>query len=88
MSEQVGVRALALGMRRQLPLIAERLPSITDLVYSSVKKFEQNQGRLEQYSRELEELRWEVRKSNRNVVLILILILVFALLGLWYFQFS
>ena len=88
MSEQVGVRALALGMRRQLPLIAERLPGITDLVYSSVKKFEQNQGRLEQYSRELEELRWEVRKSNRNVVLILILILVFALLGLWYFQFS
>ncbi|MCY4642425.1 MAG: ubiquinone biosynthesis regulatory protein kinase UbiB [Gammaproteobacteria bacterium] len=88
MSEQVGMRALALGMRRQLPRMAERLPDIPDLVYSSVKKFEQNQERLSQYSREIDDLRWEIRKSNRNVMTILLLVLLAALLGLWYFQFA
>ena len=88
MSEQVGMRALALGMRRQLPRMAERLPDIPDLVYSSVKKFEQNQERLKLYSREIDDLRWEIRKSNRNVMAILLLVLLAALLGLWYFQFA
>ena len=85
MSEQVGVRALASGLRSQLPRMAERLPEIPDLVYSGMKKFEQNQDRLEQYSQELEALRREVRKSNRNAVVILVLALAGILLGVWYF---
>ena len=88
MSEQVGMRALAMGMRKQLPRMAERLPDLPNMVYSSVKRLERNQNRFEQYSRELEELRWEIRKSNRNFMLILILVVIAALLGLWYFQFS
>lgn len=85
MSEQVGMRALASGIRSQLPRMAERLPEIPDLVYSSLKRLEQNQDRLERYNGELEALRREVRKSNRNAVAILILALVGALLGMWYF---
>ena len=84
MSEQVGMRALALGVRKQLPRMAERLPEIPDLVYTSMKKFEQNHDMLEQQSQEFKALRTEVRKSNRNVAVILILALAATLLGMWY----
>ena len=84
MSEQVGMRALALGVRKQLPRMAERLPEIPDLVYTSMKKFEQNHEMLEQQSQEFRALRTEVRKSNRNVAVILILALAATLLGMWY----
>ena len=85
MSEQVGVRALALGVRKQLPRMAERLPEIPDLVYTSMKKFEQNNDMLEQQNQEFKALRREVRKSNRAMAAILILALAGALAGLWYF---
>ena len=84
MSEQVGMRALALGVRKQLPRMAERLPEIPDLVYTSMKKFEQSHDMLEQQNQEFKALRKEVRKSNRNVAVVLILALVGVLLGLWY----
>lgn len=84
MSEQVGVRALAMGVRKQLPRMAERLPEIPDLVYTSMKKFEQNHELLEQQNQEFKALRREVRKSNRAMTVILILALAGALAGMWY----
>ena len=84
MSEQVGMRALALGVRKQLPRMVERLPEIPDLVYTSMKKFEQSHDMLEQQNQEFKALRKEVRKSNRNVAVVLILALAGALLGMWY----
>lgn len=85
MSEQVGVRALAAGIRKQLPRMAERLPEIPDLVYSTMKKFEQGQAKLEWHSQELESIRKEIKKSNQNLILVLTLALVSLLFGLWYF---
>ena len=85
MSEQVGLRALASGIRKQLPRVAERLPEIPDLVYSTMKKFEQGQAKLEWHSQELEEIRKEIKKSNRNLISILLFGAVIILFGLWYF---
>lgn len=85
MSEQVGVRALAAGIRKQLPRMAERLPEIPDLVYSTMKKFEQGQAELEWHSQELESIRKEIKKSNQNLIAFLILVLVSLLFGMWYF---
>ncbi len=85
MSEQVGVRALAAGIRKQLPRMAERLPEIPDLVYSTMKKFEQGQAELEWHSQELESIRKEIKKSNQNLIAFLILVLVTLLFGMWYF---
>ncbi len=85
MSEQVGVRALAAGIRKQLPRMAERLPEIPDLVYSTMKKFEQGQAELEWHSQELESIRKEIKKSNQNLIAFLIIVLVTLLFGMWYF---
>ncbi|MGI9227408.1 MAG: AarF/UbiB family protein, partial [Gammaproteobacteria bacterium] len=85
MSEQVGVRALVEGMRKQLPRIAERLPEMPDLIYSSMKKFEQGQAKLELHSLELEEIRKEIKKSNRNLIYVFLFTGAVILLGLWYF---
>lgn len=85
MSEQVGVRALVEGMRKQLPRIAERLPEMPDLIYSSMKKFEQGQAKLEWHSQELEEIRKEIKKSNRNLIYVFLFAGAVILLGLWYF---
>ena len=85
MSEQIGLRALASGFRKQLPRMAERLPEIPDLVYSTLKKFEQGQVKLEWHSQELESIRKEIKTSNRNLILVLLLALFGALFGLWYF---
>ena len=87
MSEQVGVRALAEGIRKQLPRMAERLPEIPELVYSSMKKFERGQAKLEWHSQELESIRKEIKKSNQNLILVLVLVLILVslLFGLLYF---
>jgi len=85
MSEQVGVRALASGLRKQLPRMAERLPEIPDLVYSTLRKFEQGQAKLEWHGQELELIRKEIKTSNRNLVLTLLLTAAGLLFGMWYF---
>ena len=68
MSEQVGPRALLSGLRKQLPRLAERLPEMPDLIYNTMKTFEQGQTKLEMHSQELEEIRKEIKKSNRNLI--------------------
>ncbi len=85
MSEQVGVRAMASSIRKQLPRMAERLPEIPDLVYSTMKKLEQGQTQLEWHSQELVEIRKEIKKSNRNLIFALLFAVAVGLFGLWYF---
>jgi ubiquinone biosynthesis protein len=68
MSEQVGPRALLSGLRKQLPRLAERLPEMPDLIYNTMKTFEQGQTKLEMHSQELEEIRKEIKNSNRNLI--------------------
>lgn len=82
-SEQVGVRALASGIRKQIPRVVERLPEIPTLVYATMKKFEQGQVKIEWHSRQLEAIRKEIKRSNRNLMVVLLLIFVGVLLALW-----
>jgi len=85
MSEQVGPRALLSGLRKQLPRIAERLPEMPDLVYSTMKQFEQGQTKLEMHSQELIELRKEMKKSNRNLLFAVALGSAAIVAALWFF---
>ena len=85
MSEQVGVRALVSGLRKHLPRIAERLPEMPELVYSTMKKIEQGQVQLEWHSQELESIRKEIRKSNQNLVAVVLIVLASIMFGTWYF---
>ena len=85
MSEQVGVRALASGIRKQLPRIAERLPEIPDLVYSTMKQLDQGKVELEWRSHELVQIKQEIKKSNRNLILVLLFVTACMLFGMWYF---
>ena len=85
MSEQVGPRALLSGIRKQLPRMAERLPEIPDLVYSTMKQFEQGQTKLEMHSQELIELRQELKKSNRNLLFTIALGSAAIVAALWFF---
>ncbi len=85
MSEQVGLRALASSLRKQLPRMAERLPEMPDLIYSAMKKFEQGEAKLAWHSQELEEIRKEIKKSNRNLIYVWVLTGAVILFALWYF---
>ncbi|QMU61866.1 MAG: ubiquinone biosynthesis regulatory protein kinase UbiB [Gammaproteobacteria bacterium] len=85
MSEQVGPRALASGLRKQLPRLAERLPEMPDLIYNTLKTFEQGQTRLEMHSQELIELRKEIKNSNRNLLFALALGFVGVIAAMWFF---
>ena len=85
MSEQVGPRALISGIRKQLPRMAERLPEIPDLVYSTMKQFEQGQTKLEMHSQELIELRKEIKKSNRNLLFAIAIGSAAVVAALWFF---
>ncbi len=85
MSEQVGPRALMSGLRKQLPRLAERLPEIPDLVYSTMKTLEQGQTKLEMHSQELEEIRKEIKNSNRNLIIAVALGFAGVITAMWLF---
>ena len=85
MSEQVGPRALLSGLRKQLPRLAERLPEMPDLIYNTMKTFEQGQTKLEMHSQELEEIRKEIKNSNRNLLFTLVLGFVGVIAAMWFF---
>ena len=85
MSEQVGPRAFVSGLRKQLPRFAERLPEMPDLIYSGLKNLEQGQTKLEMHSQELEEIRKEIKKSNRNLLFALALGFAGVIAAMWFF---
>ncbi len=85
MSEQVGPRALMSGLRKQLPRLAERLPEIPDLVYSTMKTLEQGQTKLEMHSQELVEIRKEIKHSNRNLLFLLTIGFVGVIAAMYFF---
>ena len=65
--------------------MAERLPEIPDLVYSTMKQFEQGQTKLEMHSQELIELRKEIKKSNQNLLYAIALASAAVVAALWFF---
>lgn len=85
MSEQVGPRALLSGLRKQLPRLAERLPEMPDMIYNTMKTFERGQTKLEMHSQELEEIRKEIKNSNRNLIFAVAIGFAGVIAAMWFF---
>ena len=66
LSEQLGVRALAKGLKQNLPYIAEHLPDLPQLAFKALDRIANDELRIEWHSRQLDELRAELRRGNRR----------------------
>ena len=68
LSEQMGVRALVKGFKKNLPYIAENLPDLPQLVFKTLHKIANDELQVEWKSKELESLKNEIRRANsRNI---------------------
>ena len=68
LSEQMGVRAMARGLRDNLPFLAEHLPDLPRLAYKLLDKAANDRLEIEWKSRQLDELKQEIRHANRRTV--------------------
>jgi ubiquinone biosynthesis protein len=68
MSEQVGARAFAVRLRRSLPEWSERLPHIPVLLHRTLQQAVDGKLHMEWESRELRELRRQLRRSNQRTL--------------------
>jgi len=66
LSEQLGFSALLKGMKQNLPYIAERLPELPQLAYKALERIANDELRIEMHSRQLAELKQEIRRANRR----------------------
>ncbi len=69
MSEQIGMRGLLKGVKKNLPMLAEKLPEMPEMIYSLMKQAEAGQARVEWHSEELKKIRKEIETANRRTVL-------------------
>jgi ubiquinone biosynthesis protein len=68
LSEQMGMRALVKGLKKNLPYIAENLPDLPQLAFKTLHKIANDELQIEWKSKELESLKKEMRLANqRNV---------------------
>ena len=68
LSEQLGVRALVKGLKKNLPYIAENLPDLPQLAFKTLHKIANDELQVEFKSKQLELLQKEIRQSNaRNI---------------------
>lgn len=68
LSEQLGIRALIKGFKKNLPYIAENLPEIPQLAYTALHKIARNELEIQWKSDQLETLRKEVKRSSDRTV--------------------
>ncbi len=68
LSEQLGLNALLKGLKQNLPYIAEHLPELPQLVYKALERVANDELRVEIQSRQLAEIRAEIRRANRRNV--------------------
>lgn len=66
LSEQLGVRALIKGMKQNLPYIAEHLPDLPQLAFKALDRIANDELRVELRSRQIDELKQEIRRANRR----------------------
>jgi ubiquinone biosynthesis protein len=64
LSEQMGVRALVKGFKKNLPYIAENLPDLPQLVFKTLHKVANDELQIEWKSKELESIKEEIRQAN------------------------
>ncbi len=66
LSEQLGMRALVKGMKKNLPFIAEHLPDLPQLAFKALDRIANDDLRVELRSRQIDELKSEIRRANRR----------------------
>ncbi len=68
LSEQLGVRALAKGMKKNLPYLAEHLPDLPQLAFKTLQKIANDELQFEFQPKQLESIRAEIRAANRRSI--------------------
>lgn len=68
LSEQMGVRAMAKGMKNNLPFLAEHLPDLPKLIFKTLDKLANDKLQIEYKSKELDQIKQEIKKANRKTV--------------------
>jgi len=68
LSEQLGVRALVKGFRKNLPYIAENLPDLPQLAFKTLQKIANDELSFEIRDKQLQAIRREIREANRRSV--------------------
>ncbi len=68
LSEQMGLRAMAKGFKRNLPFLAENLPDLPQLAFKALDKVANDKLEIEWKSKQLEEIKKEIKIANRRTV--------------------
>ena len=68
LDEQLGVRALVKGLKKNLPYIAENLPDLPQLVFKTLHKVANDELQIEWKSKQLDSIKHEIRRANRRNV--------------------
>jgi len=68
LSEQLGIRALARGIKKNLPYIAEHLPDLPQLAFKALDRIANEELRVELRSTQLDALKNEIRSANRRSI--------------------
>ena len=64
LSEQLGIRALVKGLKKNMPYIAENLPDLPQLAFKTLHKIANDELQIEWKSKELESIKQEIRLAN------------------------
>jgi len=69
MDEQAGLRSLFIGAKNNLPKFMEQLPHMPVMINEVIKQVHDNQLNLQWESRQLEQIRKEIKEANRRTTL-------------------
>jgi len=68
LSDQLGMRALVKGLKKNLPYIAENLPDLPQLLFKSLTKLANDEFQFEMNAKQMEVLKQEIRHGNRRSI--------------------
>ena len=68
LSEQMGLRAMANGFKRNLPFLAEHLPDLPRLAFKALDKVANDRLQIEWKSKQLDEIKQEIKSANRRTI--------------------
>ncbi len=68
LDEQLGVRALVKGLKKNLPYIAENLPDLPQLIFKTLHKVANDELQIEWKSKQLDSIKSEIRRANKRNV--------------------
>jgi ubiquinone biosynthesis protein len=68
LSEQLGMRALITGLKKNLPFIAEHLPDLPQLAFKALDRIANDELRVELRSQQIDELKQEIQRGNQRSI--------------------